>query len=85
MEQARLVNSFLAKPPGDVAGLDRLGKVATRERLGAWLQELELTSYIEPAMWWAKDSGICEMDEVLANLEELAAHLRLMPVCAPGS
>merc|ERR1719359_2005052 len=45
--------------------------------LSAWLIELQLEEYIAPATAWADEADFVEMEDVVWNLEDLAATLNL--------
>eukprot|EP00930_Biecheleria_cincta_P089211 TRINITY_DN78481_c0_g1_i1.p1 TRINITY_DN78481_c0_g1~~TRINITY_DN78481_c0_g1_i1.p1 ORF type:complete len:575 (+),score=145.21 TRINITY_DN78481_c0_g1_i1:187-1725(+) len=74
-QESKLCTNALTKgPPGLASACDVV------PGLSAWLTELRLNAYIEAAGSWAEENGAVSLDELLENLEDLAADLKFKPL-----
>jgi len=48
--------------------------------LSAWLAELKLMHYLEPAAKWAEEMGAATLDEILENVDDFACDLEMRPL-----
>ena len=76
----RFLEARLLKCLGEPREHARCPKLAARERLGAWLLELGLERHVLPAMKWARESGMCDLGEVVEHLEGLVTQLQPTPM-----